>query len=630
MNRNDSKILSVGSRLLGLAIILFLSVFAFWIIISNRSPNLLRPLSMLLRTGYTVVLPLIYLALYLAFRLKGWLGNLLSLLLTLSIFALALAGAWASGQTESGILSGVIPMFDSTDYYTDALRLLASQEFSELSTRRPFFIAFFAFLLRITDHNLLYALALLTLFVALACYLLTREINETHGPVVAIFALVFIFFYYRFHSGAIRTENLGVLFGVLGTAFIWQGITSSGPFYLITGIFLTSIGMIARAGAFFVLPLLVLWGAFLFRPTEKLISWKFLVGGMLTITSAFLINQVFVKAFGASEAMPFGNFSYSLYGLAAGGKSWAYVLEVYPEAGYLEIYKMAFQLIVEQPNLLIQGVAYNLAMFFSNTSYGLFSYIGGEGELSTTISYAGLLILSFLGIWNWFHNRKDPYLGFIMVSTVGLLFSVPFLPPTDAFRLRAYATSIPILALVPSMGLDWVLVTLKLGKLNPKRTNLTSKYLLAAFSAFVVVALILGPFASRGIDSPPVAASLKCEADSIPVLVQYEPSAAVHFVSQNVPLLDWVPIFHIGTLHSNIHDFPNFGFIDWVSGQVSPNETLFYSLDYSSYRQVLILISSALVPDHTAWLGLCGTMEENSDLARFNIYYALSAHDVGD
>ena len=630
MKRNEVQFNIVAVKLLRAVLILFFAIFVFWIIIANRSPNFLRPLSMLLRTGYTVVIPSIYLVLYLVFRIKGWPENLISLLLIVSIFGLGLAGVWASGQTESGILSGVVPMFDSAGYYGDALRLLAGQRFSELSTRRPLFIAFFAFLLWIANHNLLYALGILTLLVCLACYLLSREINETHGPAIAAFVLVFIFVYYRFHSGAVRTENLGVLFGVLGTTLIWRGISKSQQLYLMAGIFLTSIGMIARAGAFFILPVLVLWGAILFRQNGKIISWRFLVGGAIAVASAFLANHLIGKSFGASEAVPFGNFSYSLYGLVSGGNSWAYVLETHPEAGYIEIYKMAFELIFEQPNLLLKGVFHNYSMFFSNTSYGLFAYMGGEGNLSSIISYYALLVLSFLGVWNWFRNRKDPHLGFVMASTLGLLLSVPFLPPTDAFRLRAYATSIVILALLPSMGLHWMITKLNLDKLSSKNEVQTDKYALAAFSVFVTVAVVFGPFTARGTDSPPEFASTKCESDTIPVLVRYEPSAAVHFVSQNIPLLDWAPTFHIGTLHNNVHDFPNFGFMDWVLGQVSPNDTLFYSLDYISYREILVLVSSDLLPDHASWLALCGTMEEDSNLAHFNIYYAESVSDSDD
>ena len=583
---------------------------------------------MQLRTGYGVIIPSICLVLYLAFRLKGWPGSFVSSTLTLSIFALALSGVWATGQTESGLLSGVIPMFDSATYYGDSLRLLAGQEFSDGSTRRPVFSAFFAFLLRITDHNLLDALALLTLLAAIACYLLAREIRRTHGPAIAVFVLVFIFIYYRYHSGVVRTENLGILFGALGTALIWRGISRSHHLFVLAGIALTSLGMIARAGAFFILPLLILWAALLFRNKKQLVSWQFLAGGMIVVALSFIVNQLMVHSFGTRNIVPFGNFSYSLYGLASGGKSWAYVYELYPHADDLEIYKLAIQLILDKPELFVKGVFYNYSVFFSNTNYGMFSYMRGEGSTVSTLSYWILFLLSILGMWSGFQHRDDPYSAFVMVSTAGLLLSVPFLPPTDAFRLRVYATSIVILALLPSMGLHWILTKLKMDALNPKVIDMENVNLLAGFSTFVVVIVIVGPFLAWKTDSISRLDRSNCKGDLVSIVVRYDPGSMVHFVPQTTPLLDRAPDFHIGTFRHNLHGFPNFSFMDWALESVTSSHTLFSALDYRSFRYVLVVAESDSLPFPPAILELCGLWEENPDIVRFGIFYTTSAYSI--
>jgi len=609
-------------------LILVFSVLFFLIITKSASQNLLRSLSMQLRTGYGVIIPSTCLVLYLAFRLKDWSGGFVSSTLTLSIFALALAGVWASGQTESGLLSGVIPMFDSATYYGDSLRLLAGQEFTDGSTRRPFFSAFFAFLLRLTNHNLLSALTLLTLLVSLACYLLAREIRKTHGPVTAVFVLVFIFIYYRYHSGVVRTENLGILFGVLGTALVWRGISKSHQLFVLAGIALTSLGMIARAGAFFILPLLILWAAFLFRNKKMLISWQVLVEGIFVVALAFIVNQVMVKAFGTRNIIPFGNFSYSLYGLASGGKSWAYVQEVYPHADELEIYKLAMQLILDKPELFLKGIFYNYSLFFSNTNYGLFSYMRGEGRLVTILSYWGLLLLSIGGLWSGLQHREDPYAGFVMVSTAGLLLSVSFLPPADAFRLRAYATSIVILALLPSMGLAWVLTKLKMDTLNLKVVDLEDGNLLAGFSTFVVLIVIAGPFLAWKTDSILKLDRSNCTGGLVSIVVRYDPGSMVHFVPRTTPLLDRAPDFHISTFRHNLHGFPNFPFMDWALGSVTSRHTLFSTLDYRSFRNALVVAESDSLPSPPVLLELCGHWEENPDIVRFGIFYTTTVYSV--
>jgi hypothetical protein len=418
------------------------------------------------------------------------------------------------------------------------------------------------------------------------------------------------------------------LFGVLGTALIWRGISRSHYLYLMAGFLVTSFGMIARAGAFFVLPLLVLWGAILHKQKGKIISWQFFVGGLIAIGLPFFANQLLVQSFGTSNIVPFGNFSYSLYGLASGGNSWAYVVRVYPNAGYLEIYEMAIRLILEQPNLLVKGIVHNYSIFFSNTIYGLFSYMKGEGNTSSTISYWLLLLLSFLSVWDWFHHRDDLYLGFVMVSAIGLFLSVPFLPPTDAFRLRAYATSIVVLALLPSMGLHYLLSRLRLDGKNGKGAGDLYQHSLAWFSSIVALVVLLGPFMARGTDLAPKLDPPRCKADLTSVVVRYDLGSMVHIVPQNAPLLDWAPTYHIGTLRRSVHGFPNFSFMAWALESVVPQHTLFYAFDYRSIRNVLAVVRSDLLPTPPALLELCGEWEKNPDIAQFGIFYASFVYPI--
>jgi hypothetical protein len=99
---------------------LVISTALFSLILANRSPNLLRPISMALRTGFGLVIPITGFILYLAFRIPNRTGNLIGMAVTLSIFAMPLAGLWASGQSQSTVLSGLILLFDADSYYIDA------------------------------------------------------------------------------------------------------------------------------------------------------------------------------------------------------------------------------------------------------------------------------------------------------------------------------------------------------------------------------------------------------------------------------------------------------------------------------------------------------------------------------
>jgi hypothetical protein len=65
---------------------LAISTTLFSYILANRAPNLLRPISMALRTGFGLVIPVTGLILYLAFRIPNRAGDLAGTAATLSLF----------------------------------------------------------------------------------------------------------------------------------------------------------------------------------------------------------------------------------------------------------------------------------------------------------------------------------------------------------------------------------------------------------------------------------------------------------------------------------------------------------------------------------------------------------------
>ena len=620
-----SKFIFQNNQFLGNAFIVLVSILVYSLVLINRSPNFLRPMSMLVRTGYTILVPSLYLIFAFVFRIQTQLGKFLSLTITLVVFALALAGAWASGVTESGILSGVIPMYDSTTYYMDALKLLNGENFSITSSHRPIFSAFFSVLLFISKHNLLVALSLLNLLVAISCYFVTREIQKTHGTGAAVFVLLILFMFYRFHTGAVRTESLGVAFSALGIALFWRSITQGKSGLVLAGIFLLSIAMIARAGAFFSLPMAVLWGSWVFRSSGKKFSWKFIFTGMSVIIVAFMINQFITNAFGTSEAIPFGNFSYSFYGLAAGGKSWADVLIIHPNANPAEIYKLAFELILEHPVLIVQGMLHNWKMFFSNTGYGLYSFMAGENSFVTTISYIILCLLCLFSLGIWIRKLSDPYFGFISFLAIGTFISIPFLPPTDTFRVRAYAASVVLLGLIPAMGIYFISKRLNISFLWKPYSSSLDETSLQWFSIIFLGAVLVGPFLLNGVESPPILKSTECSVETTTLIIRYDTGTMIHLVPQKTMILDWAPTYKVGNFRRNLHDFPSLSFAEWAS-HIKPDQSLFYALDYRTQGSALIVASTDSLPNPPTLLEICGVWEKAPEISHFKIFNAVSVH----
>ena len=617
------------------AVVYAAALSAFTLILLNRSPNFLRPLSMNVQFGFTWIIPVLFILLYLAFRRPGWHGKLLSAVLSLSIFALALAGIWASGHTQSTIISGLIPFYDAQAYYVDALRLLAGEDVSDFSSARPLFAGWLAVLMSLTDRNLTLVLGLLVAINALACYFAAMEIRRTHGELPAAFLLIFLFLFYRHRTvGTVMSENLGFPLGILGFTFIWRGITNASYRLILFGLFLTSLALNARPGPLFVLPLVLIWAGWWFRESGRQFSWRVFLLGMCAVAAGFALNLLMVRLLGTSSGVPFAQFSYALYGLASGGKSWHYVFEAHPELINLmepektqTIYKLTFDLIRDNPARFFQGSLYNWEMLFSNSGYNVFSFVGGENNEMKTLARWGLYVLCLLGIFRWIRGRTDPYASLTIASALGILASVPFVPPADAYGMRLYAAGVIILGLLPTMGLAFALensITLP----RPVATAIDSQ-ITTGYAVSLIVFISIAPIFIKGIHPAVNITAKGCQSEPDSIILRIDRGSSIHVIREKDMLLDWMPVFHQGLFKRNAHGLPDNYLAEWLEG-IAPGTTLFYSLDHRSNRAALVIVPTPLLPEPGTVVEMCGYWEDDPAIAAYSVFIADSALEIAN
>lgn len=607
---------------------LVVAITVFVLILLNRSPNFLRAISITLRTGFNLSVVLCLFILYITFRLKGWPGRFFPLVFTVALFAFPLAGLWAIGQTQPTILMGIVPLFDASDYYSDALRLLAGQDFSVFAARRPLFPGLLAFALWVSGHNLMVALSLFTLITALACFAAAKEIQRTHGAEVAVFVLAILFLYYRYHSGLVMSENLGLPLGTIGFAVLWRGTSDKHKLLVWIGILLVTLALNARAGTFFMLPLLLAWYGWLFRGPEQKFSWSFLALAGSAVLLGFVINLIMFDLLASPSGVPFANFSYTLYGLAAGGKTWRYIFEVRPDLLLLqepyhsrEVYRMAFELILHQPGLLVKGALYTWSTLFSNTWYSAYSYVAGENPIVGQIAQWGLFLLCALGIVRWVRAPADLLNGLVCISALGIFLSVPFLPPTDAYRMRPYAVSIIIFGLLPAMGFLYGLEKLKLPFTEKGQTSISYLPHLLGLSSLLLISSLVAPVLLKNTGELPRFQQVTCEGNLDLVSIRFDPGTHFNVIRQRTPGLDWMPDFRVGRFRRNSHNMADPYMIAWTD-TVEPGESMFYSLDFQSMKKVLIVTPTDRLPAPGSLWQICGEWETDPTYNLYNIFYA--------
>jgi hypothetical protein len=565
---------------------------------------------------------------YLAYRIPGRTGELLSISATMALFAFPLAGLWASGLTQSVVLSGLIPIADATSYYIDALRILAGLDISVHSAMRPFFPGFLSVLLSTTHGNLLLSLAIISATAGIACFLATREIQLTHGTEVSVLFLILMFLYFRAHSGTVMSESLAMPITALGIGLIWRGASTQKEVTAILGLTIIALALNIRPGTMFVLPAILCWGGWFFRGSKK-ISITFLFSGSVLVIIVFLINSVAVRFLAAPTSAAFANFSWALYGLASGGHSWSYVFVAHPEIQVLQepeqsrqIYRLALELMTQNPNLFIKGMLFNWKMFFSNSWYNVFSFVSGENFLVNTIARYGLYLLSLIGLIGWFFNRNNKYKSLVALMSLGILISVPFVPPTDAYRVRLYAATIPVIVLLPSMGLAQLLEWINYRHVYRANDIPQRQHFYLAFASIVATVILIGPIFVRNSNRSPVLAQTSCPTELASISIWFSEGTYVNILHEKNRFLDWMPNYHQGVFHLSAHSLADTKLITKMN-EISPPSTLFYTLDYQSNRSVLAVVPIELLPEPGSSLTLCGNWITDKGVDQYHIFYAI-------
>lgn len=611
-SNNNNRISPLAWQFLCLTI----STLIFLLILTNRSSLPLRVLSTALRTGFGIVIPLATLVIYGTFRLPGQTSELVALTATMSLFGLALAGLWISGDTQSVVLNGLIPLTDAAGYYSDATRLLYGADVSNFTAMRPFFAGMLSFFLWLSQRNLMTAVGIFTGITGFACYLASREIQKTHGTEVAAFFLMLMFLYYRHHSGTTMSESLGVPISLLGVGLLWRGASKNKEWTALFGIAMIALALNIRPGAMFVLPALLLWGGWIFRGQSRF-SFKFFGLGVVAILFVFFVNSRMIAFVSNSGGVPFENFAWAFYGLASGGKSWAYVFEANPQLALLKdnevtpaIYKLAFELILTDPSLIVKGALFYWRMFFSNTWYNAYAFVAGHNYWVNLGARWGMYALNILGIYSWFKKRENAYTSLAVLTALGVLASVPFVPPTDAYRVRLYAATIPFFVILPGLGFDFLLKSILFRPFKPASISIDETTPLAILSATLIAIILIPPVLIKMKGQLPVLSETSCLAGAESFLTRYDEGISFNLHRENKAFIDDMPDFHISVFRRNIHNLPDSRLISAMSS-IDPGNTLFYALNLIDNHEAIIVAPTDQLPKGGSIVLLCGYFGDN-------------------
>ena len=608
-------------------------IFVFGILLSFPIP---RQVGLTFRYDLTIPLILFLAVFFPIFYQEGKYWKLASFIIISVFFALPISGLWSSGQSEQYILSGIIPFSDSRYYYADVRNLIEGGQFFTSQSRRPLFSAFFAPILAGVGGNLQTALAIIVLISAVSCYLAAREIQASIGTTAAVLTVILEFFFFRPISGKVLSEGLGFPVSILSLTLFLYAARKNNRLTAFCGLFLISLALCARAGAFFILPALLVWVVWHFRVNSK-ISLQTVFGGLLMIGVGFGMNQLIYSIFVSAKALPFSNFSYTFYGLAVGGKGWLQIFTDHPEIANLpepyysnKIMQFAFEVIRRKPLNLLIGSYNSWALFFSTDDYySLFNWINGGRPIIGTISRIGLYFLMLVGIINTIKHRKDPIKQLIFLTFLGIIFSVPFAPPLDSNRMRVYASVIPFLFLLPAIGLSAFITFLKIPAITRPTGNTSNIIPTTIISFIIILTIFFGPLLTQVNAKSSNSLLDNCSSGQSSVTLRLSPGSFVNTTNPETVASDWLPDIRLNTFITRSHNLPN-----WETFNVFDNmqigKTFANEIDIPSERIIFFIVDTSLLPPLPSLIQACGYFSEDKMVSEYNVFFADSVKKVSN
>lgn len=453
----------------------------------------------------------------------GW----IALFILIVCAGLELAWTWNADGSISLAVAGAYQISDSMMYWLCANSLLDTGNFGhplttgEWCQRRATYPTFLSGMALIAQRNIFATLLIQACITSTAIYLVVRQGAKRVGTLGALLCAALLFMYARADLFSMTmTENAGLVFGCAGVALLLQASEQRDIVWGAAGIAMISIALNARAGAFFILPCLVVWaGATAWLSSKNI--WQWIGVASIGVLAGFVLQALLVLAAGGSPGSSHGNFSYTLYGLSVGGKGWQQALIDHPELSGSDalmskaIYAFAWENLTVQPELFLHGLRKNVSYFMSSGTFG-FEKLGAWSVLFHACWWLAWIPL--------FINRRNPNHLLLALSSLGIVLSAPLLLGDGGARIFAATVAIDVLQV--AIGFSWAgsILTqgIKQGLWFMPVLNTTKSVpsLEGAFVLFLFLLLLIPHISLKRLQAPEFVEAAQCATDEYVVLTR--------------------------------------------------------------------------------------------------------------
>jgi len=545
----------VRSTTIRAALLWVVPLALFWILLSLRLPY---AITRALSTYSSALFLLVLAGFYLAFRTRPSISIPAGLTLTMLLVGLSVSALWTSGQTDTDIIAGMLPYKDGKNYYSGALQILNGLPLQTgiQAVRRPLFSGLLASLLLLAGGNLKVATAILAQLAGLGLFASARTVRHSFGQAGAALFASLMFFHIQPRLGYTLSELPGFTLGCLAFSILWTAALQRNWRLIGLGLATLMAAVSARAGAFLVFPAIALWCGWLFRGAHRYSVKAAVISAAGIAVLYLLVNQAFSALLHVDVTNQWGSFAYAIYGQVHGGSGWHSAIDDLNTTQASVVMLAAWRYFLANPLSLLIGVAKSYRDFFLPGDLMIFP-LGSVHEPAwiTYLLWAGIMLLLLRGLIGSIRGVRLAGPSLLLACFVGMMLSIPLLPPVDG-GARFHASTVGFLFALPAAAVSrsgaWSELSLEA---KPRAHNGPS---LAVGGAVVLLILAtLVPIAISRLATPPTVARPVCPPGQAAFVIRIQPGSYVDVVPAATNACGLVPRICLADFEKNASEKTN-------------------------------------------------------------------------
>jgi len=171
-------------------------------------------------------------------------------------------------------------------------------------------------------------------------------------------------------------------------------------------------------------------------------------------------------------------------------------------------------------------------------------------DITASLAMAVLLLIPFLwGVVICYRKREQAWRSMLLAIILGILLSVPLVPPRDASKMRAFAVTQPLMITVAAVGLvdmaqffsqrKKLRFILKVKSKDSTGPELSSAHGLVIFSLILSLFVLLSPLSAKWLAHDPQVVQAACPAPLEARSFRINPGSALELVQENAVSFTW-------------------------------------------------------------------------------------------